>query len=343
MRQNSSERQTRPALLITVDTEGDHLWALPNEISTENARFLPRFQTLCEKYALKPTWLVNYEMAECPGFVEFARDVILRGAGEIGMHLHAWNSPPLAPLTADDMRYQPYLIEYAKAVMHDKIRFMTDLLEDRFQRKMLSHRSGRWGLNAVYARMLVEHGYQVDCSVTPHISWVKYLGDPNGAGGPDFSRFPELPYFVDLDGIDRPGNSPLLEVPLSVIETLWAPIVAGQPAAAPNFLRRISRRFMPTFLEMVPRDSEQRFRHMRMILRHAIDHRRPCVVLSTHSSELMPGGSPFFPTAKSIERLYSRLEMLFSTAAEAFQGMTLSEFREESGKAEGGRRKTAEE
>jgi hypothetical protein len=326
--QKSSTLSPRPALLITVDTEGDDLWARPRQITTDNARFLPRFQALCEKYALKPTWLVNYEMAQCPAFVDFARDVAKRGAGEIGMHLHAWNCPPLAPLTDDDMRHQPYLIEYTEPVMRDKIRFMTDLLEDRFQRKIRSHRAGRWGLDAVYARLLVEHGYLVDCSVTPHISWSQYLGDPNGRGGPDFTRFSELPYFADLDRIDRPGDSPLLEVPVSVIETRHAPFDA-RLKSSPKLLRRISHRIWPPILSMIPRDNMRSFRHMRTILRHAVDHHRPCVMLATHSSELMPGGSPFFPTARSIERLYNRLEILFASAIKDFRGKTLSEFRKE--------------
>src|SRR5256885_9751134 len=98
--------------IITVDTEGDDLWSRPREISTHNARFLPRFQSLCERYGYRPVYLANYEMAMCETFVEFGRDVIARRAGEIGMHLHAWNSPPLLPLTDDDLRHQPYLIEY---------------------------------------------------------------------------------------------------------------------------------------------------------------------------------------------------------------------------------------
>jgi len=342
MQEKSTEQPPRPALLITVDTEGDNLWAHPREIATENARFLPRFQSLCEKYALKPTWLVNYEMAECPGFVEFARDILQRGTGEIGMHLHAWNAPPLAPVTDDDMYHQPYLIEYAEAVMRDKVSYMTDLLEDRFGRKMLSHRAGRWGLNADYARLLIEHGYLIDCSVTPHISWAEYLGHPNGPGGPDFTNFPEQPYFVDLKHIDRPGDTPLLEVPVSVIETRYAraALAACRPVhhyleawsnLASECLRRISLRYFPPILEMVPRDNGLTFRRMTAILHHALEHRRPCVVLAIHSSELMPGGSPFFPTAQSIEKLYNRLEILFSTAAEAFCGKTLGEFREEIG------------
>jgi hypothetical protein len=327
MQNNGIKPLPRPAFLITVDTEGDNLWNSPRQITTNNARFLPRFQTLCEKHGLKPTWLVNYEMAECPEFVEFVRDVARRGAGEIGMHLHAWNSPPLVPLTENDMRYQPYLIEYPEAVMRDKIRFITDLLEERFSCKMLSHRAGRWGFNAIYARLLVEHGYKVDTSITPHVSWAKYLGDPKGSGGPDFRHFPELPYFVDLNQICQPGDSSLLEVPLTVIKTRYSGL-QGWLDWAPNLIRRISRRLLPPVLEMVPRDKKHNFRHMQAILRQALKQGRPCVVLATHSSELMPGGSPFFPTAESIERLYNRLEILFSAASKFFHGATLSELRE---------------
>src|SRR6184192_4441689 len=92
------------AFIITIDTEGDNLWSQPRVITTHNARFLPRFQSLCERFGFRPVYLTNYEMAICDVFVEFGRDVIARRAGEIGMHLHAWNSPPLLPLTDDDWR-----------------------------------------------------------------------------------------------------------------------------------------------------------------------------------------------------------------------------------------------
>ena len=131
--------------IITVDTEGDNLWARPHQITTRNAAYLPRFQILCERFRLKPVYLVNYEMAMSDVFVDFARDVAVRGTGEIGMHLHAWNSPPLEPLTSDDLHHQPYLIEYPDRVLKEKIHTLTQLLEHRFDRKMVSHRAGRWG------------------------------------------------------------------------------------------------------------------------------------------------------------------------------------------------------
>jgi hypothetical protein len=71
----------KPAFIITIDTEGDNLWQNHRVIKTENARYLARFQTLCERFGFKPVWLTNYEMAIEPVFIEFARDVIARGQG----------------------------------------------------------------------------------------------------------------------------------------------------------------------------------------------------------------------------------------------------------------------
>jgi hypothetical protein len=50
-----------------------------------------------------------------------------------------------------------------------------------------------------------------------------------------------------------------------------------------------------------------------------------CVQFMLHSSELMPGGSPTFRSANSIERLYENLEILFAELSVWCRGMTLSE------------------
>src|SRR5438477_9805054 len=117
------------AFLTTIDTEGDNIWDSPRDIKTRNALFLPRFQELCERYNVRPTYLVNYEMVTSAAFVDFGRDVLKRDVAEIGMHLHAWNTPPLEPLTEDDFKHKPYLIEFSDAHLRAKIKFMTDAIE----------------------------------------------------------------------------------------------------------------------------------------------------------------------------------------------------------------------
>jgi hypothetical protein len=61
--------------IITVDTEGDNLWEYKKgpPIGTENAKYLPRFQSLCEKYGFKPVYFTNYEMASSDTFVTEAK------------------------------------------------------------------------------------------------------------------------------------------------------------------------------------------------------------------------------------------------------------------------------
>lgn len=319
-----------PVFLITIDTEGDNLWAGPREITTRNASYLPRFQDLCERHGFKPTYLTNYEMAMEPFFVEFGRDVVRRGAGEIGMHLHAWNSPPLVPLTADDMAYHPYLIEYPDSVMEEKVAFMTELLEGRFGVKMLSHRAGRWAFDERYARLLVKHGYTVDCSVTPGVSWRTHKGAPSGDGGTDYRRFPSGAYFVDLENISRPGNSPLLELPMTIDRSRLRRVAPWLYEL--ELVGKVANKLDPpqAWLRLLPRNGWDKAAMLK-IVRAAIRRRLPYIEFMLHSSELMPRGSPAFPDENAIENLFDDLECVFSMITSYFTGATLAEYRGMSG------------
>ncbi len=314
-----------PAFLITVDTEGDNLWAAPRDITTRNASYLPRFQALAERHGFRPVYLTNYEMVCCEPFVEFARDVLARNAGEVGMHLHAWNSPPLDALTDDDFRFQPYLIEYPDALMKAKITRLTDMLEDRFDTKMVSHRAGRWGFDPRYAAMLLAHGYRIDCSVTPGVDWGGNPGDPAGKGGTDYSRFPTRPYFLAADDISRPGEGGLLEVPVTIRPSCLyriAPWAYDLPV-----VRSAAWRIAPRHAWMCP--AESRPSSMLRVARTARREGASHVELALHSSELMPGGSPSFRFARDVERLYVDLEALFAELAGFCRGLTLKEFHAE--------------
>jgi hypothetical protein len=315
-----------PRFLITVDAECDDAWSPRKDVSTANAEFLPRFQTLCESYRLKPTYLTTFEMAKSPAFREFGRDIIKRGVGEIGMHLHAWNSLPLVPLTSDDDRYHPYLTEYAESVMRDKINFMTDLLEETFEVKITSHRGGRWGFNEVYARLLVERGYLADCSVTPLISWADHPGDPAQRGGPDYSAFPFLPYFVDLEDISRPGKSSLLEIPVTAMQFQPQVLRAlGKRLGRRSFFTRTLNSLFPPLCWLAP--TKRNIELMLRVVKKSIAKKLPCAQFALHSSNLMPGGSPSFRGERDVEELYDNLNRLFAAASQQFQGSTVTDFR----------------
>lgn len=315
-----------PAFLITIDTEGDDIWSRPHEITTRNASFLPRFQSLCEAYGMRPTYLVNWEMIHSPEFQELGIKAQAQGTAEIGMHLHAWNTPPIVPLCEDDYLHTPYLIEYPEALVREKVRRTTEAIETVFDRHPISHRAGRWAIDEIYARVLADAGYLVDCSVTPGVSWRAHPGDPAGNGGADYSEFPSDPYFVDLDAIDRPGDSPLLEVPMTIQRSGWPAPVGALRWIAPRLPQgqRVMDRFFPEFSWLRP--NGRNLQAMLRILDTAVADGRSYVEFMLHSSEFMPGGSPYFPTEHSIEVLYDHMERLFDAAADRFEGMTLETY-----------------
>ncbi|CDG23260.1 WalW protein [Xenorhabdus poinarii G6] len=312
-----------PAFIITIDTEGDDLWQNNGQILTKNTEYLPRFQRLCERFGFKPVWLTNYEMAMDDSYIEFAKDVIARNTGEIGMHLHAWNSPPLVSLTDDDLYYKPYLIEYPKDQIKAKIDLMTHLLEDRLQTKMLSHRAGRWAFNEYYAQLLVEYGYQVDCSVTPKVNWTFTKGDPNGNGGTDYTHFPDHAYFMDLQNIAKAGDSSLLQVPMSIQYKHFAVM---------NFIKQKYDRLRgkqrsPSVNWLRPNGGN--LAQMKEVVQKTLASGSDYVEFMLHSSEFMPGGSPTFKDEEQIEQLYQDLEGLFEFLKPLVQGRTLAEYYRE--------------
>ena len=318
------------AFIITIDAEGDDLWARPREITTRNANYLPRFQSLCERFRFKPVYLANYEMAMCELFVEFARDLLARDAGEVGMHLHAWNSPPLVPLTSDDFHHQPYLIEFPEPLMKEKIRVLTALLESRFEQKMISHRAGRWAFDARYAAMLLDEGYRVDCSVTPGKDWRAIAGDPHGNGGSDYTGFPDRPYFLGAADISVPASGGLLEVPVTTRRSALYRRAAWTYRIP--LLRRAANRvslglgWLCPVQPAIRAPLERNLKAMLQVARAARTEGATHLEFMLHSSELMPGGSPAFRSASDIERLYEHLEILFEELSAWCRGVTLKEF-----------------
>lgn len=317
-----------PAFIITIDTERDNAWARSGISTTENAKHLGRFQQLCDKHGLKPTYLTTYEMASDPALVRLARAAEVCNAAEVGMHLHAWDSPPVdRPLTPNDEKHHPYLMEFPLDLMRKKVRAVTALLEDTFSHKMTSHRAGRWGFDATYASVLADEGYHVDCSVTPYVSWESHKGDPAQDGGPDFRFYPEAPYVMDPADVGKPGSGPMLQVPMSIVPRL----PFSQRLVPASILR--NRKLQGIAQRLLPNDwlrpSPGNLPSMRRVLRTCLAQKRSYAMFMTHSSELMPGGSPYFPTAEHIEMLYQSLDALFSEVAQHFRGMTLSQFARE--------------
>ena len=99
-------------------------------------------------------------------FVNYIKPKAESGLCEVGIHVHAWNTPPYYELKKE-YGGNPYLIEYPYEIMREKFAVTYNLINKRIGIAPVSHRAGRWVMNNDYFQLLKEFGVKVDCSYTP--------------------------------------------------------------------------------------------------------------------------------------------------------------------------------
>ncbi|MFN8548678.1 MAG: deacetylase [Candidatus Eisenbacteria bacterium] len=318
-------------LLITIDTEEDDAWSGRPAVTTENVTHIPRFQALASRFGWKPTWLCTEPVLRDPRLAEGLASAVSRGEAEIGAHLHPWNCPPFPDGRLPDQSEQFYATEIPPAEFRAKMERVVDATERAFGLRPVSYRAGRWGFDGRQIEHLLALGIRVDCSVTPHISWRAQRGKRDGHGGPDFRGAARVPYWIDPADVRRPGSSQLLELPMTVLYSggplahlppvwRWADGVRYSPAG--KVLNRLGWTARPFRAK-----HDTALRELLSMVRNARRLGLPYVMLMFHSSELMPGGSPYNPDPAAIERLYRLFESLFASLADdRLEGATLTEF-----------------
>ncbi len=311
--------------IITLDTEADDQWSSASRLATRNLTFLPRFQALCERYGFPPTYLCTWEVVHARDFERTLNAWQKREACEVGAHLHPWSNPPydLDPEHAPGRKTYPS--ELPIDAFRQKMLMLSESIRRHTGQPPRSYRAGRWGFSGEHVSVLSDLDYWCDCSVTPLTSWQAHVGAQEG--GPDFRRAEVEPYFLDHDDVCVAGESELLEVPVTILNT--HPL--GLTAPRSRLLRGIGKRLKlwrePQWLRPWPHG---RGEDLIRVYENAKFRGLPVVEMMFHSSELMPGGSPFWPDEAAVERLYVMLEQLFEHAAnDDARGMTLREFAED--------------
>ena len=195
-----------PVFLATVDTEADDQWSLEGRrrLAVKNAACLPRLQALCDRFDVRPTYLVTHEMATKPEASNVLKALRQGGRCEIGAHLHPWSSPPYRE---EDLvgRYPSQLPD---DLLARQMRELTDVIASELGVRPVSYRAGRHGFDARNLHELEWLGYTVDSSVDPLFNEVRL-------GGRAYAGAPVAPYHPDRSDVCRAGASPVLEVPVS--------------------------------------------------------------------------------------------------------------------------------
>jgi len=315
--------------IITIDTEGDNQWDHGRDLTVENIKYVSRFQDLCQRFGINPTYLVTSEVCNDSYARKLFSGYIEKESAEIGAHLHSWTTQPF--LDQDGYRENDSNHAFASELPYDllvkKLSVLTGQIESAFGRKPTSFRSGRYGFNNDVAKALVENGYLADSSVTPFVSWSSHKGLPSGNGGPDFIDYGPAPYHYSF------SKGSLTEVPVTIMPTMWPLTVSKRfPVyyfrnVDNNIVLRVLRKLFygnqPVWMRPVPGTTPGM---LETLLDQAIKKRLPFITMMFHSSELMPGCSNYRPDEASVDELYKLLESLFAILAE--KGITSSTLTE---------------
>ncbi|MGE5531376.1 MAG: hypothetical protein ACM3VW_04575 [Bacteroidota bacterium] len=320
-------------LLITIDTEADNEWDLTSPRTFENIQRLPDFQQVCDLYGARPTYLVAYDVVQDGPSRETLQQLAQTGRCEIGAHLHAWSTPPEHALAPGVFAQNPYLHEYPPNVQEQKLANLTRALMEAFGGQPRSYRGGRWSLDAVAVKLLVDAGYLVDTTVTPGMSWAANPGHSAGAVGSCFAGAPQKAYFLDRKQMTRPGTSPLLEVPVSITArgALRAVASSPSPPAVSGALSALTRRVLHKsgLCKMVwLRPGYSSSSDMTWACDDLSARGVPFLNIMFHSSELIAGGSPRIATEEAAGRLRDDLKRVIAYAAGDLgaRGQTLTGF-----------------
>ncbi len=317
--ETKTDTDTVTRILLGVDTEADNQWE-PNArkaLPVQNVYELPRLQDLCDRYGVPPTYLVTHEMAVNDGAKKVLRELAGTGRAEIATHHHPWSTPPLVdghlyPLNLSPERFR------------EQLKVLTGAVAEIAHQAPVSYRAGRNGFIGWHVSILEEQGYLVDSSVDPFFNEKR-------KGGPSFAGAPIVPYFLSREDPRRSGESTLLEIPITsaldrkwprILQTAYADVTRAYQFRRALRLLRITR---PIWL----RPSYSKTEDMLALAQRVLDGEAPTANIIFHSSELLPGGSPYNQTKGDVDRFYRELETLLAFLTErGARGATFRGFRE---------------
>jgi hypothetical protein len=292
-----------PAVLVGIDTEADDQWSAAGRerISVSNAARLPELQALCDSFGVRPSYVVTYEMATRDESASLLRELAAGGRCEIGAHLHPWSSPPFRP---EDLRAHSYPHNLPPELLERQLTELTAVIEEKLGVRPTTYRAGRNGFDGRSLPLLERLGYTVDTSVDP-------LFNERRKGGMAFCGAPLVPYHPDYEDVRRVGRARILEVPISAatLPALPKPLEALYAAMPPIPYRGAIKRLglRPVWL----RPSYSPLPDMLAFASRLAAARVPCFNIIFHSSELLPGGSPYTPDEASVRRFLDDLRRLF--------------------------------
>jgi hypothetical protein len=298
---------------VTVDTEEEWDWSSgypTGSNSVVNIQRLKDFQAMCERVGTAVVYFTNHAVLANADSKRVIEELATRPRTEIGLHIHPWNTPPLAQTEKVSQRES-----YLHNLPWDEQRAKLDTTLAAFRAAGLnptSFRGGRYSSSPKIQNYLRDHGVWVDCSILPFNTWMD-------DGAPDYRHRDLAPQRIPPR---TASDRPVWELPLSYGYTrtpfrFWQKILhlantgPGRLLRTTAILERLGI-VSKSWLNFENPLGEQMLRFLTVL--RAV--RPPFVSFTLHSSSLMPGGSPYCRSDSDVKRLMKTAETVLKTVAD---------------------------
>ena len=227
--------------------------------------------------------------------------------------MHPWANPPITGVTDD---FSSHAVNLDINLFREKLNNLTMVLQDVLSTHPYSFRSGRWGMNEAMMRVLRDSGYRVDSSVRPFYNDTAF----------NYQTAKTYPYFPSFENIlmHDEEQKDILEIPSSSgfnraqFELLnkFFQLVAQVPKAERLVIGSLNKTGLVSKITVTPEAESAKdvIKCMDMIIARG----ERVINLFFHSSNLLPGATPYVRTEKDREQLLSTVAQCVDHAREKY-------------------------
>jgi hypothetical protein len=233
----------------------------------------------------------------------------LEGEYELGTHLHGEYVEPNSRFDAEGT-YE-FQCDYDEKIEYLKVQNLTRLFFKSFGYNPTSFRAGRYGISKFTVSILESLNYRVDSSVTPFKWWGSKI---------NFLSSPVFPYFPSRYNYLVPGDSKILELPVSVYPAIfkWTNLTARKFINPHKYFFPILWSITNKFMDLKPKMLYPCFsslNDMYKIVRwydnlYEKFNKDIVLVMTCHSCELRIGASPYVLSKQYRREFYEKTKKI---------------------------------
>ena len=206
---------TKAFMSITIYTECDKSvdWSNSNPLTYKSVTHgIPNIlQPIFKKFGIKPTYFLSPEVIENQECINVFLSIL--DDCELGTHLHADYIEPQKTFSSfAGKETHAFQTDFLPEIEYNKLKNLTNSFYKAFKFSPVVFRSGRYAANKNTIKSLINLGYKVDSSFTPHMKWESPKGNVI-----DHEPSPEQPYFCNPENIYEESESSLLEIPITIM------------------------------------------------------------------------------------------------------------------------------